>query len=305
MGILLRAAALSLLAVSLARGEAVTVTLKSGGEIEGGLIRESDAELVVRLDHGSIRIPRKDVARVERRPDAPRKAAPAGERLPGWNRVVEVILAHPKGAELRQVPATVIDVGVLEHVPYVSHRFGGFELNVYGDPDHPAGYEVGVVDGARAAPEARQACLRLVRELLAEEGDRRALDALSLERDRKTQGGLVLEVTPPTAEDSYGGWWITVYDPEGLNRARATAAELDEITTAHGAVESDDPLGWSEDDHRQARPARKKPPAAAPPPPKPDPAVTPPPAQPAVRRVYRRGYYRPDGTFVRRRVRRR
>lgn len=294
-------AALSILVVSLVRAETVAITLRSGGEIEGVLIRESDAELVVRLDHGSIRVPKKDVKNVERKADTPVRAAPAGERLPGWNRVVEVILAHPKGAELRQIPATVIDVGVLENVPYVSHRFGGFELNVYGDPDHPAGYEVGVVEGARATPAQKKEALQLVRELMPEDQDRRALDALSLEQDKKTQAGLVLEVTPPTAEDSYGGWWITVYDPEGLKKSRASAAELDQITLRHGEKD-DDPAGWNDDDLKQARPPKKKP-VAVPPPPKPDPVVTPPPPQP-VRRVYRRGYYRPDGTFVKRRRRR-
>ena len=289
-----------------ARAESVVVTLKSGGRVEGGLISESEGELVVRLAHGSIRVPRRDVKSVERGPDAPRPAAPPSERLPGWNHVIEVILAEPQGPSLRQIPATVIEVGPLARVPYVSHRFGALELNVYGDPDHPAGYEVGIVQGAGASEAGKRDCLRVARALLPADADRLALDALSLTKDRREAKGLVLEVTPPEAEDSYGGWWVSIYDPAGLERARASAAELEAITAARGAEDKDDPLAWTKDDYARARPARKTPPRPAPPArPQPEPAPPPPvEPEPAAPRVSRRGYYREDGTFVPRRRRR-
>lgn len=295
----LAALALTLVAAAPAAAETVAVTLKGGGHLEGQVLRESDAELVLRIDHGTLRLQKRDVQTLERKPDAPRPPAPPSQRIPGWNRVLQVMLAQPGADDLRQVPATVIDEGVLASVPYVSHRFGAFELNVYGDPDHPAGYEVGVVRGAEATAERKRACVALVRELLTDDADRAALDALSLEPGRRTAHGLTVEVTPPEAPDSDGGWWVSVYDPAGLARARASQAELEQITIESGARD-DDPAGWTADDYARARRQRQ---AAARATPTAPPTVTaPPPPAPAVqRRVFRRGFYREDGTFVRRR----
>jgi hypothetical protein len=297
---------LSLAAAGLVRAESAVVTLKSGGRLEGTIVRESEVELVLGIQGGSIRVAKKDVANVERKADAPRPAAPAAERLPGWSRVLEVIVGQEHGRELRQVPATVIDEGVLANVPYVSHRFGDLELNVYGDPDHPVGYEVGVLRGGQATPARKQAVVKVVQELLSNADDRRTLVGLKLEKDRQSRNGLTFEVTPADAPDSYGGWWVSVYDEAGLAKARASAAELEEITDSDAAGEGDDPLGWQAEDYKEARPRRAPTQpigTAAPAPPTPS-TTTPPPNQ-YPRRVYRRGFVRQDGTYVRRRVIRR
>jgi hypothetical protein len=53
--------------------------------------------------------------------------------------VVKAARAESWGAGLQQIPATVIDVGDLANVPYVSFAGKDIELNVYGDPASPAG----------------------------------------------------------------------------------------------------------------------------------------------------------------------
>lgn len=291
---------LPLLLAGVVRAESAVVNLKSGGRLEGTIVRESEAELVLGIQGGSIRVAKKDVANVERKADAVRPPAPPSERLPGWSRVLDVIVAQEHGRELRQVPATVIDEGVLASVPYVSHRFGDLELNVYGDPDHPVGYEVGVVRGDQATPARRQAVVKLVQELLASADDRRTLVSLKLEKDRQSRNGLAFEVTPADAPDSYGGWWVSVYDEAGLAKARASAAELEDITAADGDTEADEAIGWQAEDYKEARPRRPTTPigTAAPAPPTPTTVKAPP---TPVRRVFRRGYVRQDGTYVRRR----
>jgi hypothetical protein len=293
---------LLLLAAGVARAESAVVNLKSGGRLEGTIVRESETELVLGIQGGSIKVQKKDVKDVERKADGPRAAAPAAARLPGWSHVLQVIMAQEHGRELRQVPATVIDEGVLASVPYVSHRFGDLELNLYGDPDHPVGYEVGVVRGDQATPARKQAVVKLVQELLSSPDDKKALGALKLEKDKQSRSGLTLEVTPPDAPDSYGGWWVSVYDEAGLDKARANAAELEEITAADGDGEADDGVGWEADDYKEARPARaptKPIGTAAPAPPTPTTSKAPPTTP--TRRVYRRGFVRADGTYVRRR----
>src|SRR5687768_9260968 len=45
----------------------------------------------------------------------------------------------------KQIPATVVDVGQLKFIPYLSFRVGeDRELNVYGDPAAPACVEIGL-----------------------------------------------------------------------------------------------------------------------------------------------------------------
>jgi hypothetical protein len=226
----------------------------------------------------------------------------------------------------------VIDKGVLRNVPYASYRGAGLELNVYGDPESPAGVELGVVDGASVgesavaclvlksgskirgeiaqqdtraftikvaggtmtverekvlrveeAPdrhrsdEIKRAVVQLVERLLREPADCAALGTLKLEQDRLTRGGLVFEVTPPTADDAYGGWWVSVYNTEDLERARASTAELREITVVRGGSAFPTPQSpaiWTDEDYSRARPV------------------------PTGGTVYVRGYTRKDGTYV-------
>lgn len=148
-------------------------------------------------------------------------------RLSTLEAVVTAARAQPWGAELKQIPATVIDVGDLTAVPYVSFAGKDVELNVYGDPAHPAGVEIGTKS---EAPEFRAAIRAFLAGLLAE-GDRKRLDTLA-EGKKEEADGLALEITLPTATDAYGAWWVTATHPVGLQGAKATVGELEELSHA-------------------------------------------------------------------------
>ena len=131
---------------------------------------------------------------------------------------------------LQQIPATVIDKGVLRHVPYKSFRAGDYEVNIYGDPDNPAGVEVGIYKSLIQSRDAKSQCMEFMSALLNDPADRELLKSLKLTEDIKIRDGLTFEVTPETAEDAYGGWWISVYDSAALDRSRASPKELAAIT---------------------------------------------------------------------------
>lgn len=188
--------------------------------------------------------------------------------LPGRTRCRQAAAAQPWAKDLRQIPSTVIDQGVLRHVPYTSYRAGEYEVNVYGDPAQPACVEVGIHGALLKRPDARRACLALMTTLLDDPEDRRLLASLKLEVDKKLRGGLTFEITPPTAPDAYGGWWVSVYDEKALDRARATPQELKSITLSRDDVKKRDaapadarlpavePIAggrWGADDLSQAR----------------------------------------------------
>ena len=220
-------------------------------------------------------------------------------RLADQRAIVAVVAAAPWAAGFRQIPATVIDVGVMRNIPYKSHRAGrDYEINIYGDPNSPAGFEIGVHGDLVNNDTARQGCIDCLCRLLGEPGDQRVVAGMDREKDLKVRNGLTFEVTPPTAPDAYGGWWISAYDEEALDKARATQEEMRSITVARSSVQAPtaaaavsaapqghadaDALGdWSSQDLRFAR-------------------------APAARtrgstggdRVYVGGYTRKDGTYV-------
>lgn len=181
-------------------------------------------------------------------------------RLPDARSLVIFLSRLHWAANLRQIPATVIDKGILRNVPYISYRCGeAYEVNIYGDPNAPAGIEAGVTSTLVHDDAAQGHCTGLASALLGRSADREMLKNLNLQRDLKTRDGLTFEVTPPSAEDSYGGWWISVYSEQLLNEARASDAEMKDISlTKVQAVResSNSEASWTPEDLKLARQPR-------------------------------------------------
>jgi hypothetical protein len=47
----------------------------------------------------------------------------------------------------------------------------------------------------------------------------KALYAMDATGGIETLDGLAIEITPPEARDSYGGWWVTIYKPDAITAA--------------------------------------------------------------------------------------
>jgi hypothetical protein len=233
-------AAIGVLALS-ATAWADVIRLKNGGTLEGVVLREAEGSVVVRLKYATVTLDRTDVESIEKKPAEPEPPAAPDLRLAKWDFCLEKFLARPWAAELRQIPATVVDKGVLKHVPYMSHKSGNYEFNLYGDPDRPACLEIGVSKDLLKSEPAKRNCLDLLAALLTDPKDAALLPALKLAQDKQERGGLVFEVTPETAEDAYGAWWVSVYDPKALDAARATEEELKDITMAEEDLEDEEP----------------------------------------------------------------
>jgi len=194
--------------------------------------------------------------------------------------------------ELRQIPATVIDKGVLRNIPYTSYAAGDHEFNVYGDPDSPSCVEIGIYNDLLQNPDAKRNCLLFVLSLLGNESDRLALKKLDLSPGSKIVEGLTFEITPETSEDAFGGWWISIYDEKMLEAARAKDQEMKEIseslpkdTAAQPSSPTTSTLSWSLADFNWSRRSSSKSKSGG--------------------AVYVSGYYRKNGTYVRSHTRRR
>lgn len=210
------------------------------------------------------------------------------------------------GTGIREIPATVIDKGILRHVPYRSFQANDYELNIYGDPTEPACVEIGIRNESKSAAIAKTNCIRFIRSILREQADKDHVGQLTIEKSIRKSGALTFEVTPDTDEDADGGWWISIYDENALAQARASEAEMQDIAVVTKGI-SDVPQppgspsnssGWTLQD--LALPFRSQPPTAIPQtrPSAPMPTVSGQGQGNAPRTVEVRGYTRSDGTYV-------
>ncbi len=179
--------------------------------------------------------------------------------LPSANEVTNQLGKLSWARNFQQIPATVIDKGVLQNVPYSSFKSEDYEINVYGDPNRPACIEVGRYKTLLNDYIAMKNCINFIADILPTEKLRGALREMKMYKDIKTVDGLTLEITPPTDEDAYGGWWVSVYSSEALEAAKATGKELSEISVPKNSValsnSTTNPSGWSRSDISLSRPS--------------------------------------------------
>jgi len=158
---------------------------------------------------------------------------PTTKRIPSWVNSISQLATNDWIDGLKQIPATVIDIGNLANVPYVSFRCNsdGYEINVYGDLDNPACIEIGAIGYNVTRAVARHNCLNFISSVLLDDADKEKVKSLNLAtKELKANGDLTFETTFPDESDSYGGWWVSVYNDKALNHARASVEEMARIT---------------------------------------------------------------------------
>jgi hypothetical protein len=276
------------------------VIMKSGQVVSGTVLQQDEKGVLIKLDYGTFTWPNSLVKDVQRELDSKDstllESPDSGKRIPSWGRIISELAKRSWARELKQIPATVIDQGVLRNVPYVSFRcaYGGYELNIYGDMDSPAGFEIGVQKHLLNNAEAKSNCVELIYSILVMETDRQIVYRLDWKKEVVKKDGLTFEITLPTEPDSYGGWWVSVYDEHTLNKARASDKELRTITepivalpartvaTASPSTPAPATTTWSREDLSFARPAYSGSSSH----------------RSSGGSVYVRGYTRKDGTYV-------
>lgn len=129
-----------------------SVFLTNGNQLDGTIIQQNDQQVVLQLPYGTVAFDRSQIARIVDQPEAAltpleRGTAEATTRFPRWSTVVAEVAAQPWGGNLHQIPATVMAVGDLPYVPYLSFKCGtpgkGGTINVYGDLDNPIAFDSG------------------------------------------------------------------------------------------------------------------------------------------------------------------
>ncbi len=156
-----------------------------------------------------------------------RPAAPP--RIQALDTVLAAAEQYPCVAGLHAIPATVIETGVFQDVPYQSFSNGTVEVNAYGDP----GDLVGLEAGTRTEDPTTQQCLvQFIAAQTLSETDRLRVLRMTAAPLVDPQPGLTVEVTPRTAADAYDAWWISLERPEAIAAARASPEQTAQVTQA-------------------------------------------------------------------------
>lgn len=151
--------------------------------------------------------------------------------LPAWRVIANDLRTHDNIRTLVEIPATLIDSGVFKNVPYKSFRVNrDIELNIYGDPENPAGVEIGIYGRRRGDAKLQTMLRNYLAGFLTTRGELRAMYSLPLSGGLARAEELTFETTPPSAPDANGAWWISAFNERALAKARLSGAEYARLT---------------------------------------------------------------------------
>lgn len=216
------------------------VLLYSGEKIGGQILSQTKNAVIMMRDASHVSIPKHDIQRIYDSSEGDLAFTDLllkkGSFPPWWVPAYDLFfLDWLKTFE--QIPATVIDSGELKNVPYLSFRANrNFELNIYGDPKHPAGIEIGVYGPQRSNPQTQKMLREFMTSYLHSIKEIRALQSLPASGGRVSVDDMTIAILPPDSDEAYGGWWVSLWYPKSLARARVPASQLDAVTHTQAEI---------------------------------------------------------------------
>lgn len=230
-----------------------SIVLKNGQVIRGLIIKNSRDAVLIQDQHGERSYPKKDIVRIRDEADLAVLFTDINRRgdLPSWRVIVNDLRTHDMIKSMVEIPATLIDNGQFKNVPYKSFRVNNdIEINIYGDPEDPAGVELGIYGWKSNINRARKTLRAYLAGFLTSREEVAALYSLSFQGGLRQVGDVVLEITPRSAPDAYGAWWISLYNPKLLDDVRLDDAEyarlvrpFHEVVNRRGRVRAN---AWSD-----------------------------------------------------------
>lgn len=215
------------------------VVLKDGSTHRGVIVQNTAKAVTIQNKYSLQTFPKSQIVRI--RDDADlglefTKANRPGD-LPAWRVMVNDLRLNDAIKSLEQIPATTIDNGEFRNVPYLSFRINEFiEMNVYGDPDDPAGVEFGIYGRHSSNEKARRVLRSFLAGFLSTKAEVGAIYSIPFSGGRECLGDFCIEITPANAPDAYGAWWISLYNPKKLEAVRLGDAEYAKLTRPPGQI---------------------------------------------------------------------
>jgi len=235
------------------------LVFSNGPTISGTVLQTNGDEILLLTQYAAYNYSRSHLKEIEIEADHLNPDSNTN-RFSDFKRTIRALSRQFWATNLTPIPATVIDKGILKNVPYSSFQCGeNYEVNIYGDLDHPAGIEIGFYKILDDDKSRQSNCIQFMGKLFPQAADKALVQALALSKDRKVLDDLTFEITPPSDDDSYNGWWVSVYSEKQLNLARASDAEMKLISVAKVDAAKQSIVGdgsqWSSDQLKLSRPS--------------------------------------------------
>jgi len=216
-----------------------TIVLKNGKELHGLIIKNEAFDVILQQRMGEVEILKSNIRRIEDQGESHVYFAEmiTPGRLPPWRMVVQDLRTDDNIHSFIQIPPSTIQSGYLRNIPYLSFRVNErVEMNVYGNPEDPVCLEFGIYEHGEKITRFKKIIRAYLGGCLSSRSEIGALYGLSEKGDEKMAGKLCFKVLPPTAPDAFGGWWISVFDPIRLAKARVNDAAYKKVTLPFSAV---------------------------------------------------------------------
>ncbi len=232
-----------------------SIVLKDGRTVRGLIIKNSVDSVLLQQEFEEKSYPKSEIVRIRDEADIGVLFTDITRRgdLPSWRVIANDLRMHDEIKSVVEIPATAVDIGEFRNVPYKSFRVNGdIEMNIYGDPNDPAGVELGIY-GRRANNRELQHVLRAyLAGFLTSRAELAALYGIDFKGGKKMAGDLTFEITLPSAPDAYGAWWISLYSLKDLDSVRLSDAQyaaltkpVNEVIDRQGRIIAS---GWTEKD---------------------------------------------------------
>lgn len=216
-----------------------SILLKDGSRQRGVIVKNTAEAVFLQQRYGISEFPKSGIVRIFDGVDVGMEFVEADQKgdLPSWRVMVNDIRNNDAIKSLRQIPATHIDNGYLKNVPYLSFRINDYiEMNIYGNPDDPAAIEFGVYGKLASNDKMRRTLRSFMVGFLSSRKEVGAIYSIPFTGGQKSAGDFRIRITPASAPDAYGAWWICLYNPKTLEDARVGDAEYAKATMAFGQV---------------------------------------------------------------------
>ena len=221
------------LACALSPFEPDEVIMKDGKKYQGLIVKNSSKQIILEQQDGEITLLKSDVARIDDIKDdmiAFTGLVPPGQ-LPPWRMMLQDFKNNDGVTSFYQIPATRINHGYLKNIPYLSYAVNRFsEFDVFGNPDRPVCIAFGAYSPVLSKKKFQRIAREFIAGFLASRADIHTLYHLNLNGDEQRSGKFIFKVTPPLASGSHGAWWLSIYDPARLEKARVSDAKYKKIT---------------------------------------------------------------------------
>ncbi|MEO8206323.1 MAG: hypothetical protein ABI615_09085 [Chthoniobacterales bacterium] len=236
-----------------------TIVLKDGTVIHGLIVQNTRNSVTIQEKYEEQTYLKSQITRIRDEADLGTTITNVERKssLPPWRLIANDLRSDDSVKYFEEIPATVVDVGPFKNVPYISFRINSnIELDIFGNPDHPAGISVGIYGSRSGNARLQRICREFVAGYLTTRAEIAALYSLDKKGGVKDAEDMTLEITPPDAPDAYGAWWVSVYNKKALNKERLKDSEYAKLTTSVSSVVNNKgevyPNVWSREEIKES-----------------------------------------------------